>query len=174
MYSETPGTAQLDDDIWNPNNWKEDDHEYRIYADDKERMYAVVDKDDYFYFNQWLWNARVSRGGRKYYLCRTKSGSSGGQRYDTSLYLHKEIQERKGIKPPSEAHTIADHRDGDSLNCRKKNLRWATPSMNRKNINGENGHDLIEDEYEPTSNLKKATQRSAPRKRRVRPRTRRH
>lgn len=37
------------------------------------------------------------------------------------------------------------HRDGDTLNCRRGNLRWATHSLNARNVRGSHSHDLIED-----------------------------
>jgi len=35
------------------------------------------------------------------------------------------VIERMGLEAPSRKHTV-DHRDGDSLNNQRRNLRWAT------------------------------------------------
>lgn len=118
------------------------DHEWRIYGDDREGIWAVVDEEDYHFFAQWRWSPKVSRGGKKIYLFRP--AYAGGVNLRISLYLHVEILKRTGLIPPSEKHTIADHRNGNGLNCRRDNLRWATPSMNRRNVGGCLAHDLYE------------------------------
>jgi len=129
-------------DDWDPNTWTAYKHEHRIYANDAASIYAVVDEVDYQFFSYWRWSWKASRGGNKIYLYRTLNLAND---IHTSLYLHVAIMVAKGVEKPSPLHTIADHRDGNSLNCLRRNLRWATPSMNRRNIYGQNGYDLIED-----------------------------
>ena len=110
-------------------------HEYRIYLDDRAIHYAIVDEEDWHYFSQWLWVPKISRGGWKMYARRAKAiWEDGVKLKTTSLYLHVEIMKRME-PPPTVFHTMVDHKNGDSLNCRRKNLRWATPRMNRMNIN---------------------------------------
>ena len=128
-------------DDWDPNAWAIDEHEHRIYANDTASIYAIVDAVDYQFFSYWRWSWKTSRGGRKIYLYRTYNSGP----IHTSLFLHVAIMVAKGTVKPSSLHTIADHRDGDSLNCKRENMRWATPSMNRRNIYGQCGYDLIED-----------------------------
>ncbi len=53
-----------------------------------------------------------------------------------SIWLHREICLRAHGLPPSRHHLIADHLDGESLNDRRANLRWATLSTNNRNLNG--------------------------------------
>lgn len=131
-------------DPFDPNNWVEDGHEHRIYADDYALRWAVVDAIDYGWAVQWRWNINKphpTRNGGKHYLTRNPGN---GKVYRPKLYLHVEIMKRTGIVPPSPAHTITDHRDGNEFNCRRSNLRWATPKMNRMNIKGAYPHDLVE------------------------------
>lgn len=52
------------------------------------------------------------------------------------IWMHKLVLERTGVVPPSALHWIGDHMDGNTLNCQRNNLRWATVQMNAKNIHG--------------------------------------
>lgn len=118
--------------------------EHRIWLDDREYLYAVVDEEDYHWAAQWKWYAKPSRSPWKFYACRqTKIRDDCGWR-NVSLYLHVEIQKRSGVVQPHPTYKLSDHRDGDSLNCRRGNLRWATPSMNRRNIRGQCPKELLE------------------------------
>ena len=128
-------------DAFDPNTWTlRSPHEYRLYGDDRATMWAVVDEIDYHWAVQWRWAPKVSKGGKKVYLYRTGSINN----CKVSIYLHVAIMERTGILKPSRHHIIADHRNGDGLDCRRHNLRWATPKMNRANLFGMYPHDLIE------------------------------
>ena len=98
---------------------------------------VYLDYEDYQWATRWLWSWTTSKLGprrrHKVYARRnTGSGRITPQRW---VWLHKEICERAHGPPPTLFHTIADHRDGDTLNCRRSNLRWATPAENRANIN---------------------------------------
>lgn len=130
-------------DPFDPRTWAEDDHEHRIYGNDALTIYALVDPEDYTWFARWRWSPKVSKGGKKVYLFRPQSDRSRASRV-VSLYLHVEIMKRTGIQPPSSLHTMTDHRNGNGLDCRRRNLRWATPRMNCLNRNGRRPHDLIE------------------------------
>ena len=52
------------------------------------------------------------------------------------LWMHKIVLLRAVGPPPTPAHRIGDHLDGNTLNNRRDNLRWATPQMNARNIHG--------------------------------------
>lgn len=124
-------------DCWTPTT-------HRIWGDNQEHIHAIVDEIDYLWAIRWLWSPKVSRGGKKIYLFRCLSQWIGGVPTKQSLYLHVEIMKRKNVLQPTPLHTIADHRDGNGLNCVRDNLRWATPKMNRRNLFGAYPHDLIE------------------------------
>lgn len=123
---------------------------YRIWLDDRENEFALVDVQDYRWVQEhrWCLNIKKSRGSAhhiKKYARRAVGENAGGQRLKTwTLYLHVAIMQRVQPVPPSTAHTIVDHRNGQSLDCRRVNLRWATPSMNAKNVLGQHPFDLEE------------------------------
>jgi hypothetical protein len=103
--------------------------EYRIWLDVDAGIYARVSFEDYAWALQWKWQITWDRHKRKAYA--TRSASTHGRRR-VKYYLHKEVLARKDILPPTPKHTMGDHGDGDSLNCERWNLSWATPSMNRR------------------------------------------
>lgn len=121
-------------DDWDPNIlFAPSTHEFRIYGDDREAVWAAVDEEDYLFFVQWRWHPVPNSRGKKLYLRR----SVGRAETSRPLYLHVAIHRRREIIPPTRKHTMVDHIDGDSLNCRRENLRWATPRFNRMNRFGQ-------------------------------------
>ena len=92
----------------------------------------VIDEEDYRWASQWRWQWNPSKNKKKLYVRRT--GRYQG-RY-VSVYLHKLICQRAWGPPPSPCHIIADHRNGNTLDCRRLNLGWETPAGNRQNYNG--------------------------------------
>jgi hypothetical protein len=84
---------------------------------------AIVDADDYAFLTQWRWHYSRSRGGNIYAKRSTRRGS---------LYMHRVILERAAGPAPSPEHTC-DHINGDPLNNRRSNLRWATKSEQEAN-----------------------------------------
>lgn len=101
----------------------------RLWLDPACTIYAVVSDEDYAWAIQWKWQITWDRHKRKAYATRSTGSRTTGRR---KLYLHKEILVRSGKLQPSRRHTMGDHGDGNSLNCCRYNLDWATPSMNRR------------------------------------------
>lgn len=140
----------LVDDAWNPNNWNMD-WDYRIYGDDYANIYCIVDQIDYQYLIQWRWRPKESKkhkGTRKpkVYLFRPGHETIGeGIRRQPSIYIHQVVMDRKGDpKPKTNKKLIIDHKNGDGLDCRRVNLRWATISFNNKNIYGSHERELFD------------------------------
>ena len=95
---------------------------------DLQGMFCVVDREDFTWATQWHWFAKWDRHKRKAYAFRSVGG--------VSIFLHKEICLRANGPPPTPRHHVGDHKDGQSLNCRRQNMRWATLKENRANIDG--------------------------------------
>jgi hypothetical protein len=81
---------------------------------------VLVDDADYEKYNQFNWTPHYN--GQKYYPVR-KVKIDGKSR---EIYLHREIMDA-----PKGVHV--DHINGNSLDCRRENMRFATPSQNAMN-----------------------------------------
>lgn len=93
--------------------------------------YAIVDACDYdtvMRFNTWCLKPSKHTAYARTYKWE------GGHRYP--IFLHRVVMLLTGKEPPTPAHTIVDHINGNGLDCRRINLRWATSSMNNKNMKG--------------------------------------
>lgn len=119
-------------DPFDPNTWPTELPERRIYGNDWDAtFYAVVSEEDYPWAIQWRWNAKRSPCG-KLYLRRAVGENADGQRLRTfTAYLHVEVMKRQAPQPTLKH--VADHWNGDSLDCRRDNLRWATKRENNRN-----------------------------------------
>jgi hypothetical protein len=150
------------DDFLDPNTWKLDNYDYRIYADDYANDYAIVDQIDYQFLIQWRWKICLSKPSREYgvkkrkpYLSRSvptivgKDYYEDGKRYQnrivSTIYLHRVVMDRTGIQQPkTNKKLIVDHRNGNEFDCRRQNLRWATLGFNNKNRFGSHEYMLEE------------------------------
>lgn len=102
----------------------------RIYAPDGD-LYAEVDEIDFAWAAQWRWSPKWSRGGSKVYMRRVGHEGTRTARTQRTIWLHRVIViERMLLLPPTPAHTIVGHADGDEMNCRRSNLLWETHSSN--------------------------------------------
>lgn len=93
-------------------------------------LFGVVDDRDYEWAMQYKWFCTFSLKNKtkKGYAARSKviDGKKG------LIWLHKEVLTRWHGPHPIGQH-IGDHLDGDSLNCRLGNLRWASFQDNARN-----------------------------------------
>ena len=109
-----------------------DDLPYRpIWLDDRGENFALVDAQDWPVFAGFRWSLHDDGKGKRY-----ARRSVGGRRTPCKrIYLHRAVMERVS-PPPSPAHFLVDHVGGNGLDCRRRMLRWATPSENRNNLHG--------------------------------------
>jgi len=91
----------------------------RIYLG--EGVWTILDQQDYYRYGSFKWSFMGHRG--KIYAVR---GIRVGKEKLTILPLHREI-----MKPPK--RRVVDHKNGDSLDNRRANLRLATRAQNSYN-----------------------------------------
>jgi hypothetical protein len=106
----------------------------RVYGDDQAQIEALVDEIDYQFLIRHRWNPKTDKTG-KTYLRRAVSTyyEDGSRSGSATVYLHIEVLLRAKGPPPTKTRCIGDHINGDSLDCRRENLRWATKRENNRN-----------------------------------------
>lgn len=90
---------------------------------------ALVSDEDFEALNSFKWTA--TRNSKRHHspkwYAHRKAYREGKRR---TVYLHIEVVRRQGIDiPPG---LVVDHIDGDSLDCRRENLRVVTHYENTK------------------------------------------
>jgi hypothetical protein len=90
-----------------------------------------VSLEDYEWALQWKWRFKLDKRGKKYYAVRHgRRTREDGKRVQCDFYMHRQILDRMEAVPPTDAHVIGEHGDGDSLNNQRDNLEWITRSHN--------------------------------------------
>ena len=84
---------------------------------------ALVDDEDYERVNQYKWQAQPHHTGKMWYAKRTINLGNGSF---TTMRMARFILD-------VEAETLIDHRDRDTLNNQKYNLRLASSQQNAAN-----------------------------------------
>lgn len=136
-------------DPWDPNNWaaifaEEDARHVRVYLDNDGREFVWIDAIDWPWVSKHCWCAKRDPNGNIYARRAVGENAFGNRLRTYTKYLHVEIMKATGRKPRSSAHRLVDHRNGNTLDNRRANLRWATHSMNGHNQWGRAPADLIE------------------------------
>jgi hypothetical protein len=88
-------------------------------------QFAKVDDADFEWLNQWKWYAAKTHNGRQWMACRDFKNKTGSKH----ISMHRLIL---GLIDP---RIEGEHKDGDSLNNQRCNLRPATKSQNQFNTN---------------------------------------
>jgi hypothetical protein len=88
---------------------------------------AIVDASDYDWLMQWCWTAYWHPRTKSFYARRNKGGPS----------MHRIIMKAK-------SGDLLDHRNGTTLDNRRRNLRFATSAQNAQNrkvrVDSKSGH----------------------------------
>ena len=79
-------------------------------------QFALVDDEDYDWLSQWKWCASQSRG--RFYAVRKSEDNA------CIIMMHRVL---------CDSEELVDHKDGDSLNNQKDNLRPCTNQQNLQN-----------------------------------------
>lgn len=85
-------------------------------------MVTIVDDEEFVFLNQWKWSASRSKTCPLYYAVRVQSRNS----VQTSILMHRVIMK-------ADLWQLVDHRDRNSLDNRKSNLRITNKSGNGAN-----------------------------------------
>lgn len=104
-----------------------------VWIDPDNNIFVLVSAEDYEWVMQWRWHTTPNKNKTKLYATRMTGTRKQGVRFQKKIYLHKDILLRTELKPRTKKHKLGDHINGDSLDCRRENLRWATHSMNNRN-----------------------------------------
>lgn len=116
-----------------PRDWaREAEEPSPIFLGRSGDRFAFVDPEVVPIVSRHVWTYSEDNRGKAY---AKRWVTVGGVR--SVIYLHRFIMlDVLRVLPPTEDHILVDHRNGEGLDCRKKNLRWTTVSENNANRRG--------------------------------------
>lgn len=85
-------------------------------------QFAIVDIDDYEWLSQWKWYAKWNKPTQSFYAARSSYETGAAK----TIRMHRQILD-------IDSDLRVDHRDHDTLNNRRGNLRPATYAQNNQN-----------------------------------------
>lgn len=86
---------------------------------------CIIDDSDFEYISQFKWHAKVEKDGRVY-ATRTINFVRDGKKSSNKMLMHRELMNAKNKQ-------IIDHVNGNSIDNRRSNLRFANSSTNGMN-----------------------------------------
>lgn len=134
--------SDFDVDPFDPTYWylndPAPDDTYYISLSDRWDIHAALDYQDYLWAKDLKWCHTYGSG--EFYevaegvftIARPDHIYARNCAGGTTTWLHREILTRWQGKPRYR-RAVGDHKNGKTLDCRRANLRWATPSMNARN-----------------------------------------
>jgi AP2 domain len=85
---------------------------------------AIVDIGDFDWLNQWNWRVQWNRASNMFYVVRSSTTQSGKR---INVYMHRQILDCKSKEEEG------DHRNHNTLDNRRQNLRRCTSANNKWN-----------------------------------------
>lgn len=104
----------------------------------------VVSDDDYAFLANWKWTfARSHPGNARELIYARRSVTVRDPQFQRvevkkhfDLFVHHVVLARMGLPDPPEKKWTADHINHDTLDNRRENLRWASPTFQALNRAG--------------------------------------
>ncbi|GAA4845292.1 HNH endonuclease [Algivirga pacifica] len=106
-----------------------------------EEAYSFIENNEYYKEIKLLENLRLHSSGYVFY--QRNYPLKNGKYKNVTIYIHKLIAEKFIDMPPSDKRLFVRIINGNPLDCRTKNLEWATMSelrRNQKNFNNKTGY----------------------------------